>query len=387
MNHRQRIVITIKRIPGPKILVIIGAGVLALSSPLTTDVLAQRNQQEEEQNELHEFGGELKNAIREGTIGEADAMRLYTLVAEISGLGGGQGGADDPKSDAFLEQVDAKLQAMVQAGNLSQADADAKMEAVRNDAIDKRQGSGKQGLSGGLDRQPYYRTDDLEILERILQLDTDQALMAEALLAGFQAGHTGWYADASAALRTEQSALRDQLKRQRGDIGTWQRTAARFTNLIAEFNREKDANELNLVDSARDLLTNEQRSRWHIVEREIRRARTMSYGKFSGERTDLYEIATKSDLAFEHSDRLTHLLEQYAATLDPALMARNDFLEQRMGAIGDLIQEMAVERVLSLAQREARLRTGVRDINEQWAQAIANDLGGEAGQRFRTEYR
>lgn len=82
----------------------------------------------------------LKAAVRNGSISEERAIQVYSLLTD-----GLPGSSRQAKTEAYLEQAAAKLDAMVMTGELSAEDAEAKMIALEN------QIAFKEGLASGME--------------------------------------------------------------------------------------------------------------------------------------------------------------------------------------------------------------------------------------------
>ena len=76
----------------------------------------------------------LKAAVRNGSMSEARAIQVYSLLTD-----GPPGSNREAKTEAYLDQTAAELDAMVSAGKLSAEDAEAKLIALENQVASKEE--------------------------------------------------------------------------------------------------------------------------------------------------------------------------------------------------------------------------------------------------------
>jgi len=92
--------------------------------------------------ELEKLGRKLKAAVKAGKITEAEAKAKWEAAKKKAGSkkgGGKAGGKSAPKKPLDLAAFERKLKAAVKAGKITEAEAKAKLEAVK-----KKMGKGKK---------------------------------------------------------------------------------------------------------------------------------------------------------------------------------------------------------------------------------------------------
>ena len=145
--------------------------------------------------------------------------------------------------------------------------------------------------------------------------------------------------------------------------------------------RDQFVGDLQLV------LRDDQRSPWPSLERKLIRQKTIQRGRLSGERVDLFDLVRAMGLDSADSDAVAPVLQEYEVTLDSALRDRNAYLEEsRVQSFSAMMQRDA-KRALSLYDGEMVRRVAVRDVNEQYASSVAEELSEDVGDTFVRSYR
>ena len=126
----------------------------------------------------------LKAAVRNGSMDEETATQIYTLLAK-----GVPGASRNVKAEAYLETVNAKIDAAVAAGKLSAEDAEAKMIAVEKQLAAKARFASRfedelasRVQNDGLSQTEAYLDLAAEKLDEIVQTGELAADDAEAKL-------------------------------------------------------------------------------------------------------------------------------------------------------------------------------------------------------------
>lgn len=155
--------------------------------------------------------------------------------------------------------------------------------------------------------------------------------------------------------------------------------------LHGEWREQAEVMEKAFLEDVTVMLTAEQDARWPIVERELRRLKTMSRGRLVGESIDLHRLV-EAEIPAAHIDEMVEeILERYASQLDPVLVRRNEFLDEHQAEIRSLV-ETDPEEALDLWERATRIRAAVRDVNERYLREIEAELGDDLGARLRAAY-
>ncbi|MHC5024134.1 MAG: hypothetical protein ACYTGG_09515 [Planctomycetota bacterium] len=155
-----------------------------------------------------------------------------------------------------------------------------------------------------------------------------------------------------------------------------------------DWRAERDRIQTKFVADIHGILTPKQYERWPGLERQLRRVKTMSRGRLSGENIDLFILLRDAGIKLNEYPDLPELLDAYASELDQALLARNRHLDASSDAMGRAFREQEFDLIADLASKEANLRVRVRSVNEQGAMTIAAALdedgpGGEFARAFR----
>ncbi len=331
-----------------------------------------------EPSDLDRFGQEIKAAVYEGTISEDDAIRVYTMLADAYT----DSESTSDKAEYFAA-VEAKLTALVQAGKLSPDAADRKMQDLHKQEDQNK----KRSASGDFQSEAYFQSSDIDLFKSDLALDNEQSSLAKLLLNGFETTHGRWYRDSVAEVRSIKLQASERLRKHGFDADSRGTANRQISNLIDSRRDERLRNERAFIEGIKSLLSIEQAQRWPILERDIRRKRTIQNGTLSGESTDLVGISDRLYIGSHNSAATSQLFEEYAISLDAALRARNTHLVQSSQRLDDLLLANDFDSAASLIEQEAALRIRVRDVNVLFANAIAAHLDDEKATQFKNAFR
>ena len=145
--------------------------------------------------------------------------------------------------------------------------------------------------------------------------------------------------------------------------------------------RDQFISDLQLV------LRDDQRSPWPSLERKLIRQKTIQRGQLSGERVDLFDLVRALGLDPADSDAVAPILQEYEVTLDSALRDRNAYLEESRVQSFSAMMQRDSKRALSLYDGEMVRRVAVRDVNEEYASSVAEELPEDVGGTFVRSYR
>jgi len=120
----------------------------------------------------------LKAAVRNGSISEERAIQVYSLLTD-----GLPGSNREAKTEAYLEQAATKLDAMVSAGKLSAEDAEAKMIALENQIAIKEERafkmeSGDKSATDAYLEQVAAKLDALVLTGELTAEDAESKMIA-----------------------------------------------------------------------------------------------------------------------------------------------------------------------------------------------------------------
>jgi Spy/CpxP family protein refolding chaperone len=156
--------------------------------------------------------------------------------------------------------------------------------------------------------------------------------------------------------------------------------------VIARWLRDKAALREQLIEDVAAVIEDEQRDRWPALERHLRRERTLDESRLSGEQVDLVKLIDEMRLDEETLRGAAPILGAYGETLDAALIARNEFVQTSRVRILEAMQSGDTSELLRLIDRELALRETVRDVNETYAQRLAEALPAEHGAALLASY-
>lgn len=152
-----------------------------------------------------------------------------------------------------------------------------------------------------------------------------------------------------------------------------------------KFRQAKAGLKQDFISDVQGQLSAEQLARWPSFERALTRFKTLPDGRLDGERVDLLRVVDEFELSEPQLRDLAETLEAYELGLHEALVARNKFLPEAQSKIDESIEEGKFAAALTAADQASRLRVAVRGVNEQYAEAIARQLGPGTGDVFRTQ--
>lgn len=174
------------------------------------------------------------------------------------------------------------------------------------------------------------------------------------------------------ALRTKLASIRPS--RPQGE--ELQTMVDAMTALFDEWSRQRDRLKDEFMLSLHAILNEEQAEQlWPGFERALRRRKSMNRGELSGESVDLFLVLNELGLGADARESLEPVMEDYARALDPALVARDAFLEEERAKVFQAMRTGDTELALLLMTDEASLRSAVRDVNRQYAAILADTIG------------
>lgn len=216
---------------------------------------------------------------------------------------------------------------------------------------------------------------DLEVFVRVLSLKPDEQRAMHDL---YQA-----YAD---TLKVEGAGVRAYCGNviEESEIMGDQRLLAPAEHQMGEWEKRAEALKKGFIEDLRVLLTKEQEARWPLVERELRRLKTVREGRIAGESVDLVRMVAEVPEAARASAAIPQLLERYSEDLDRALVARAATLESSNKDFHELVKAdpKKARQSFDIAYRA---RAAVRDVNERYVRQIADELSPEAREKFKAD--
>jgi hypothetical protein len=221
--------------------------------------------------------------------------------------------------------------------------------------------SGQFGEAAGFGEVmgPYFFKRDLVHFIEGLNLDDAQSVILESLY---------WdYTDAQEASKQE---MIDRLQQMREEFETLDRD--RIMQIIftpfEDRCREWDTLNEQFLQSVRAILNSQQLQRWPQFRQKLRREKQLPQGRLTGEEPTRVLIEP--------------LLRDYASHLDEALARRQDLFRESRLLMMHSIRDEQPEAALTIYQKQVDARVQVRDVNDQYTEAIAAALPEDVGALF-----
>ena len=131
----------------------------------------------------------------------------------------------------------------------------------------------------------------------------------------------------------------------------------------------------NFSSGLKAVLDDDQLSQWPAFDRFLVREKSLPRGRISGENVNLFLVVDDLRLPPEEFTKLEPLFNDYEGRLDAALRARNGYIEESMPRLFKAVQDADVDGAKRIFQRQAELRSAVRDVNEEYRTAMVGALG------------
>lgn len=219
-------------------------------------------------------------------------------------------------------------------------------------------------FSAGSARGPQISRADIDVFIRVLELgDGERGVLEDLYIAYFEEWHAG-----HRAMRAEAAELIEE-----AEIFQNQQPLSEIRGLQQAWSADAERLEKRFLDDVTTMLTAEQEGRWPIVERELRRIKTMGDSRLAGESIDVIRLVGRVLPERELPERIADLLEQYAEQLDAVLVRRNRLLEEHRPDYSALVKE-DTDRAEEVYFRAVRARVAVCEVNERFARQIAAEL-------------
>jgi len=233
-------------------------------------------------------------------------------------------------------------------------------------------GSTSWGMFSEEDFRPQIGDRDIRVIVAALQLSPEETQVVRDL----HAAHIGRVRDEGAAVKAACVDLIEQAQ-MLGDGSSMKGVLAKRD----EWSKRREALDKEFLDELRLVLTAEQESRWSIVERELRRMRSMPSGRMLGESIDA--IAFVTDDVSAPSAEVQAVLDRYAREIDSALKARDDAVAEADKAGLESLFTTDPEQVRKIFDHVRSARIRVRDLNRKAVEETAARLDPDAGAAMR----
>lgn len=149
----------------------------------------------------------------------------------------------------------------------------------------------------------------------------------------------------------------------------------------------KEAQQLKdaFFEDLKSLLSKEQADRWPLVERELRRFRSLPKGRFAGEKLDVIAIVDDSYPHAWKNPSISDALVAYAASLDSLLKVRDGYLSEEKKSEFESLCTTDKAQAERMWRDSVSSRVAVRDLNLRTADQIAAMLPSNEGEQLRRQ--
>lgn len=224
--------------------------------------------------------------------------------------------------------------------------------------------------------EPAIRSHEIRIIARILGLADPER---EALSALYD-GHCETLKARAAEIADEREEALERAQAT-ADLGVANVPKETEDAWKAEAARAKSA----FLDDLKILLTKEQADRWPLVERELRRFKSLDRGRIAGEKLDLIRLVDEHAPASWTTPDVANLLASYVQSLDAALTRRDAQLDTVDGPEFAKLAHSDKAAAEAIWRTVIALRVAVRDINLKTAEQVAALLPEGKGESFRNQ--
>jgi len=235
-----------------------------------------------------------------------------------------------------------------------------------------------------------YRTSitlkDLDSMSEILGTTEDQDKLVRSLYDGYQMAFGEGVKETKSQLNELYAGLRSKDQSELAEAR--KNMTEERSKIEREWGERVERLEATFFEDVKSVLTDEQQSHWDEYEQE-RRRRTMLKGggvRTGAESIDLIRLVEEQELTEKDYKQIDVLLESYADELDRALLDRQEILDRLSTNNPDGSQVTDSEERLRLREDLEDRRKAVRELNERYAQLIADQMPVDAGEVFHRTY-
>ncbi len=185
------------------------------------------------------------------------------------------------------------------------------------------------------------------------------------------------YQTRARTIRDKMDQIREEFREYR-DPSVWEG----MQGMMEEFRDFRLETEKALLGDVQAILTAEQAEKWPELERTMRRDRTIRRGMMSGERLDVIRLVEEAELPDDVKGNLQPVLAQYAMDLDRALIKRNEFQDEAMQKMGEIMRTGDMDTAQKLLEEGRQYSVAVKDINKRYARQVEAMLPDEPRAAF-----
>ncbi|HMN97025.1 MAG TPA: hypothetical protein PKC43_02915 [Phycisphaerales bacterium] len=217
---------------------------------------------------------------------------------------------------------------------------------------------------------------DIVVFHENLALEEWQRPVIEVLLA-----------DYVEAFSIGSELVREQMSQVRVDGASSSEVIRRLMAPVNQWIKDKEALRVELLESIRMQLGQEQLERWPAFERALRREKSLGSGVLSGESTNLFLIVKGLPLDRDAVRAVQPALAEYEVLLDNALQRREAAMKAQQDAISRAMIEMDHSAGLAAMEQITQARVIVRQAQDQGATIIAEALPEDVRAEFVRRWR
>ena len=224
---------------------------------------------------------------------------------------------------------------------------------------------------------PHFLSRDMRLFEESLGLDDGQSLILQNIFWDYNDVNE----DATERMKQRFEDMQEEL-RELDRESILQLVFRPFEERAAAWD---DAND-QFLESVKTILNDEQLQRWPKFHRELRRVKQLPKGEFSGESVDLFRVLRELDFEEPIRTMARLLLEEYEIRLDDALQRRERLRRVFRSSplmMVNLLRGDKSEDLLSNYERLIEARVAVRQVNDEYIEAITDALADPYAGTFR----
>lgn len=222
--------------------------------------------------------------------------------------------------------------------------------------------------------QPDYFQRDVVIISQMLNLDETQRVIVKTLFEDYQASFE------SGIERMKQRF--DEMRERIRDADTRTIMKEVFAP-FRDWNAEKAELGAQFLANVEVVLTPEQKELMPGLQRRLYRERNLHKGRLSGENVNLLDVVRDMNFDQRLLVQLQPVLEAYEIALDRALHNREDPVIRKNNPMLESLEEQDPEKGQVALRQHIERQIGVRNVNDEYIEQIAQALPGEKAEAFR----
>jgi Spy/CpxP family protein refolding chaperone len=211
---------------------------------------------------------------------------------------------------------------------------------------------------------PEFSARDLKVMIRVLELTPEAQDALRAL-----------YDNYTSTLKREGDRVRElaDAEAERAELLNDSSLLEPARKRLSDFSARAIELRKTFLDDLKSLLTREQEANWPILERELRRIKSIPKGRLAGESLDIVRLTEDLIGDTQMPPQVLEILGTYRLEIDRALVARDTLIAAESKSYNAALKDDPEKAKGTYSQIRDR-RTAVRDINERYARLIAAEL-------------